>query len=71
MFNFLPLAHGELGLWDELLPIIIIGVFFTLIFVIGFISRRNENNLDGTANEGTESTPRAEQADETDHVRLS
>jgi hypothetical protein len=72
MVNFLPLAHGALGFWDELLPIVMIGAFFVLIVVVGLMSRRNEAALeqDGKVKQD-KPDHHAETTDDPDHVRLS
>ena len=41
-----PLAHGALGIWDELIPILLVGGFAAILVVTGLLSRRNASKLD-------------------------
>jgi len=67
---FVPLAHGALGIWDEVIPILLVGGFAAILIVTGLLSRRNESQLDEQA--GT--PPLAEQTNnepvKADHYRL-
>ncbi len=55
---FVPLAHGALGIWDEVIPILLVGGFAAILGVTGLLSRRNESKLD----EQAENPPPGEQA---------
>jgi hypothetical protein len=64
---FVPLAHGALGIWDEVIPILLVGGFAAILIVTGLLSRRNESKLE----EHAENPPPAEQIDaQPDHYRL-
>jgi hypothetical protein len=63
MWN-IPLAHGALGSWDELIPVIIVGLFTVIMIVAGLISRRNEQSVE-------EQPPASNSPENTDsHYRL-
>ena len=64
---FVPLAHGALGIWDEVIPILLVGGFAAILVVTGLLSRRNESKFDKQA----EKLPPVEQIDaQPDHYRL-
>jgi hypothetical protein len=42
MIPLIPLAHGALGFWDEVVPMLLVGGFAAVLLVAGMISRRNE-----------------------------
>jgi hypothetical protein len=56
MWN-IPLAHGEFGVWDEVLPVVVVGLFTVIMIVAGLISRRNEEvSEQATTTDSTENT---------------
>jgi hypothetical protein len=60
----IPLAHGTLGSWDEIVPVIIVGLFTVIMIVAGLISRRNDESVN-------EQPPATDSSEETDnHYRL-
>ena len=62
-----PLAHGVYGIWDEVIPILLVGGFAAILVVTGLLSRRNESKLE----EQAENPPPVEQIDaQPDHYRL-
>ena len=67
---FVLLAHGALGIWDEVIPILLVGGFAAILIVTGLLSRRNESQLD----EQAETPPPAKQTNnepvKADHYRL-
>jgi hypothetical protein len=48
----IPLAHGALGGWDELIPVIIVGIFTVIMIVAGLISRRNDQTTEEKSSTG-------------------
>ena len=45
MLNFMPLAHGALGSLDEIAAIVV-GLFASVFVVLGFLSRKREEQTD-------------------------
>ncbi len=43
--NFLPLAHGELGNADEIIPLLLIGGLAVIMVVVGVIGRNRDQSL--------------------------
>lgn len=67
MHPVLFLAHGALGVWDELLPVVLL-VGFVIIFVAaGVISRLRDNS---SAAEPPQPSSTEQQNPSTDHYRL-
>ncbi|MEP7289800.1 MAG: hypothetical protein ABI947_28965 [Chloroflexota bacterium] len=71
MWKALPLAHGALGIWDELVPIVLIGSFGIFLIISAWISRRNENNQSDEPTPPPDNASPTESPDSaTDHYRL-
>ena len=62
MHFLLPLAHGALGNFDELLPVVAIGILAAVLVFVGFKSRNDEEN------EADAQTPT--EPDSSEHYRL-
>ena len=70
MLNFMPLAHGTLGSLDEIAAIVV-GLLASVFVVIGFLSRKREEQAEQQAGSGlsmhTDSQP---ETTVPDHYRL-
>jgi hypothetical protein len=78
---YLPfvLAHGSLGIADELIPLLLVFGFGAFLVVAGIISRRNnpdnldDAELDETSSESSQSSQSSTESTPdpaTDHIRL-
>ena len=67
---FVPLAHGALGIWDEVIPILLVGGFSAILFVTGLLSRRNESKLDEQAENPAPVEQASNEPVKADHYRL-
>ncbi len=43
---FLLLAHGVFGVWDEVIPIVLVGAFILILVGAGLMARREEAKLE-------------------------
>ena len=69
MQSVTPLAHGALGIWDEIVPVILLIGIGVIALISGILSRRRDESLTKPTNnpddkESSERDPRA------DHYRL-
>jgi len=65
-----PLAHGALGFWDELIPVLLVGGFAAILVVTGLLSRRNESKLDEQLEQSQNPVPVESANAQPDHYRL-
>ncbi len=67
MIDLMPLAHGAVGYWDELLPVLIVGIPAVLLGAALFIARKREDKPADSAPPGRQ--PGSEQTGP-DHFNL-
>ena len=46
---FIVLAHGVFGIWDELIPVVLVGAFILILVGAGLMARREEAKLEKQA----------------------
>jgi hypothetical protein len=71
--NFVPLAHGELGYTDEVIPLLLVGTLAIVMVIVGVIGRNRDQGLaDDSADQPVEEAASREQhePDADDHYRL-
>ena len=71
--NFVPLAHGELGYTDEVIPLLLVGGLAIFMVIVGVIGRnRDEALADDSADQPVDEPASGDQHEPgaDDHYRL-